>query len=82
MKTSLSTLDADIAQFEPYDNLLFPIVAPAILPPVNNTCEPVISPVFLTVNTPLPLPARDDAPAKNRVSPAVDNPVYLPPCTL
>ena len=49
IKTSLSTLDADIAQFEPYDNLVSAIVAPAILPPVNNTVDPVIWPLDFNI---------------------------------
>jgi len=40
MKTSLSTLDADIAQFVPYDNLSFAIVAPPILP-ILELIEPL-----------------------------------------
>ena len=41
--------DADIAQLDEYDNLSSVIVAPAIFPPVNNTCEPVTSPLCLTL---------------------------------
>ena len=51
------------------------IVKLAILPPVNNTLDPVISPVALTLNGALPVAVNDEAPLKNRVSPIEDNPV-------
>ena len=50
MKYSLSCAEADIDQLDEYDNLSSAIVAPAILPPVNNTCEPVTSPLCFTLN--------------------------------
>ena len=50
MKYSFGCADADIDQFEPYFNSVSDIVAPAIFPPVNNTCEPVMSPLCFTLN--------------------------------
>ena len=49
IKYSFELADADINQLDEYDNLSSAIVAPAILPPVNNTCEPVISPLPFTL---------------------------------
>ena len=50
---------------------------PPILPPVNSTCEPLISPFDFTLNAALPLFVKEDAPAKNLVSPVDDNPVKV-----
>ena len=63
---------------------VFPeIVYPAILPPVNNTSEPLTWPSSFTLNTAEPVPAfKLAAPAKNLASPTADIPVYVPSVNL
>ena len=43
--------DDEIVQFVEYFNEDDAIVAPAIIPPVNNTCEPVTCPLCLALNS-------------------------------
>ena len=50
IKKSFPVAEPDIKKLVPLDKVLLLIVNPAILPPVNNTLLPVISPEAFTLN--------------------------------